>query len=254
MHHNSADTKSRLGALLTSRGVIDESQLSKALIYQQNHGVKLGTALQQLDFVSAKQIQNTLKKQKILRVLASSLVIACSPINSTLANTLESKNKSLEKVRNLPVSGDILAKSHFTSNLHISEIEFEEKSKEFYFSGSHEHLFSLNRDFSDKTGIQFSFFSVKQSNYQEPYWYEFEPQISLYSTASKAVKSNYSPKKIGQGLDRSKNTIPVVFMLTLKGRSLYENSGNQTKMWSLDRAKKGVQRKAELMFSITKQF
>ncbi|MBV1908750.1 MAG: hypothetical protein KUG78_05475 [Kangiellaceae bacterium] len=250
----SENNKSRLGSLLIRKRQLTESQLAQALDFQKEHDLKLGEALEQLGFINTYQLRTTLWKQQILRVVAATIALICSPFNTVSAGEHKSIAPQTTIDSNTQISNDLFQSIKYTANLNFSMDEREQKSKDFYFSGNHEHLFSLKKDFSDLTGIQFSLFSATESQFKDSYTYQFDPQISLFSFQHKPSKSNYHPKTIGAGLDRASDTIPVVFMLTLKGRCLYENSGKQIKMWSLDRAKKGVQRKAELMFSITKQF
>lgn len=229
--------------MLIKRKLLSRAQLSKALSYQVEHKVKLGEALTRLKFIDSSQISRILKKQKWLRLLAGGIAITI-PNNHLMADQL------------LKASGEYsLSSSTKSINADFNQKPLDAHSKEFYFTGDQDHLVSLNRDFKDIASIQFSLFNAKQPIFSNHFEYQFEPQISLYSSETRLNQTQYSStKRIGPGLDRQSNTKPVIYMLTLKGRCLYENTGNQTTMWSLDRAKKGVQRKAELMFSITKHF
>ncbi len=237
------NSNTRIGHLLVKRNLLSQNQLSQALAYQAQNKVKLGQALTDLEFVSSSQISKILRRQKWLRILAGSIALAVPP-SSLIAEERQSVKSAY--------SIDSLAN---TQDISLLAKPVESHSKEFYFTGDQDHLVSLNRDFKDIASIQFSLFNAKQPLFANHYEYQFEPQISLYSSESRRKSTPYSStKRIGPGLDRQSNTKPVIYMLTLKGRCLYENSGNQTTMWSLERAKKGVQRKAELMFSITKHF
>lgn len=53
----------RLGSILRALGVIDEQQLEEALKYQQEHGVKLGEALIQMQYATQVQITQALARQ-----------------------------------------------------------------------------------------------------------------------------------------------------------------------------------------------
>ncbi len=229
--------------MLVKRNLLSEDQLSQALDYQSLHKIKLGQALTELNYINPSQIARILRKQKWIRLLAGSLALAIPP------------NSLIAEERSIVSSEYSVNSSTKPMSLNLSQKPVDNLTQEFYFTGDQDHLVSLNRDFDDIASIQFSLFNAKQPLFANHYEYQFEPQISLYSAQSRSHKTSYSStKRIGPGLDRQSNTKPVIYMLTLKGRCLYENSGNQTTMWSLDRAKKGVQRKAELMFSITKHF
>jgi hypothetical protein len=249
-------TQSRLGQLLINKNLISQNQLTQALNYQVKHQVKLGTALNQLNLVSSRVIRKQLLKQRLIRLLASSLVLTWVPTE------LLAKDDLLVTAPNPEATSFYQSNEQKILSLASSEtqIDFVAKpvenwSMEFYFSGDKHHLLSLNSDISDLASIQFSLFNASLPAFSNHYEYQFEPQIALYTSYSKSATLSYSSNRaIGPGLDRGSNTKPVIYMLTLKGRCLYENSGKQTVMWSLDRAKKGVQRKAELMFSITKHF
>ncbi len=253
---------SRLGQLLLSSQHLTKSQLEQALTFQSQRQVKLGTALASLNLVSRATINRTLKKQRLMRIFASSL--ALTPISGEVfASDNHSTNSAFFEIsmpkqpteRVPPQSGSSLANVYLTDKPVFTERPIDNHSKDFYFSGDPDHLVALNNDFSEYAGIQFSLFNANKPLFKSHYEYQFEPQISLYSSSHTRNESHYSSRKpIGPGLDRASNTKPVIYMLTLKGRSIYHNSGKQTTMWSLDRAKKGVQRKAELMFSITKHF
>lgn len=53
----------RLGSILRALGIINDGQLKKALAYQQEHGVKLGEALIQMQFATTVQITQALARQ-----------------------------------------------------------------------------------------------------------------------------------------------------------------------------------------------
>ena len=240
--------KSRLGSILVKKGLISDLQLNNALKLQQNQGGMLGSAIEHLGYLSSSQIRLALKKQQLLRVVASSLALICGPVNFCAADTQNNSFKHQYK------SSSFAKKVSHTSHLEYSKINIDDQSKAFYFSGDSKHLFSVNAKIGQHSGLKFSVFSEAKPMFGKQINYEFDPQISLYSSEPRFEAENFSPKTIGPGLDRASNTHPIVYMLTLKGRSIYENTRNYTKLWSLNRAKKGVQRKAVLMFSITKQF
>ncbi|BBM82662.1 GspE/PulE family protein [Candidatus Uabimicrobium amorphum] len=53
----------RLGSILRALGIINDGQLKKALAYQQEHGVKLGEALIQMQFATTVQVTQALARQ-----------------------------------------------------------------------------------------------------------------------------------------------------------------------------------------------
>ena len=82
------------------------------------------------------------------------------------------------------------------------------------------------------------------------------PQITLFSSAPES-SIGYQPS--GENLkpvryDRYKDTIPLVYRLTLKGYSIMEYSNNQTDVWSLDKVKDKLFKNPEILFSVTKSF
>lgn len=247
--------RSRLGNILVKRAYINQSQLMKALSYQAKRKIKLGTALIELKLISRKQLNFALRRQSWARTIAATIALACAPFTTAFASE---KPKTLELIKADPTmhSSSNLnnLKNPYSVDLFVSSINLDHQSKAFYFTGKHDIGFT--KAISDSSGFQVSLFSERANAYDSQTSYEFAPQISLFksASASRLPKFSYSSTKIGDRGDHYTNSIPIVYMLTLKGRCLLENSVNGTKMWSLDSAKKGVQRKAQLMFSITKQF
>lgn len=267
------DQKFRLGALLIQKGVLTPSQLKIALSYQNENQMRLGEALVSLNYVTPSILKKALIKQSWLKTVATVGAFVLAPILSSncfasdhqKASTI--KVASIEKPR-VPFKDDMQAS--FTPQ------SIGELAKAYYFSG-HETkangdnvFFIIGRKLSETSGVNISLFSrssalpatnewqIKSEGlghdvYPESNFLHFDPQISLFKFSVKPNLLSFSKPKIRNG-NRYTNTIPAVIMLTLKGRSIYETAGNQTRLWSLNRAKKGVQRKAQLMLSITKQF
>lgn len=243
--------KSRLGIILTKAAYISESQLNKALTYQQKRKIKLGTALLELNLISHNQLKFALKRQSWTRAVAATIAIACAPFNSAFAsekpesNSIAAQNRPIERLTNNQYSYDI----------DYSTVYFNHGSENFYYSDKNNRHFIVNKNISEQSGMKFSIFSEHPSNQSTSVTYDLSPQISLFNTSYKPTKNRYVSKGASrQGLDHYTNTKPVVFMLTIKGRCILQNSDNITRMWSLDKAHHGIQRKAQLMFSITKQF
>lgn len=253
MNSNLDLEKSRLGRLLLNSQLIDESRLEQALNYQKKRNIKLGTALLELNLITRRQLNNALRRQNWTRNIAAAIALACTPFSSVFASENHAASIQVEQEPSPDISTSLLSRQYNT-DLYFTPRELDEESREFYYSSDQEEPISLNTDFSKRSGLKLSI--VRSSNFHNnnEVDYRYDPQISLFKYSSKPTSSNFSSPRSGKGLNRYRNTEPAVFMLTLKGRCLLENSGAETTMWSLDRAKKGVQRKAELMFSITKQF
>jgi len=243
--------KSRLGTLLIKGAHISQQQLDMALNYQAKKNIKLGAALLELDLISSKQLNIALKRQSWIRAIATLFALIVAPFNSAVA--AENQNSQQKLLENKLVQHQ-LTRDNYQAGIYFSMIDLDPASKEFYYSGKNHGNLSFSKKISEKTGISLNILNPYISDGGIDVTYEFEPQISLFNISSSPKNINFSPKPFVKRFDRKSNTKPAVFMLTLKGRSLFENSGKGLKMWSLDRAKIGVQRKAELMFSITKQF
>lgn len=247
--------RSRLGNILVKRAYINQSQLLNALNYQSERKIKLGTALLELKLITPKQLIFALRRQNWARTIATTIALACAPFTTAFASE---KPKTLELIKAAPTLNSSYKlnnlKNPYSVDLFVSPLNLDHQSKAFYFTGKHDIGFT--KSISDSSGFQVSLFSERANAYDSQTSYEFAPQISLFKSASTSRLPNfsYSGAKIGDRGDRYSNSTPIVYMLTVKGRCLLENSINGTKMWSLDSAKKGVQRKAQLMFSVTKQF
>lgn len=249
--------RSRLGNILVKRAYISQSQLTNALGYQAKRKIKLGTALLELKLITRKQLKFALRRQSWARTIAASIALACTPFTTAFASE---KPKTFKLAKAHPVlnasANHVNLGNPYSNDLFTSPIDLEQHSKEFYYTGKQDIGFT--KAISGSSGFQVSLFSEQATGYGSQTSFEFDPQISLFKSAAISQPQKYSygfsPAKVGDRQNRYSNSIPVVYMLTLKGRCLLENSVKGTKMWSLDSAKKGVQRKAQLMFSITKQF
>jgi len=270
---NKNDQKLRLGALLVQKGVLTPSQLEVALSYQNENHMRLGEALVSLNYVTPSILKKALIKQSWLKTVATVGAFVLAPILSSNCFASDYQKASTIKVASIekpraPFKEDMQAS--FTPR------SIGDLAKAYYFSG-HETkangdnvFFIIGRKLSETAGVNISLFSrptassassewqlknegLDQDVYPESNFLLFDPQISLFKFSVKPNLLSFNKPKIRNG-NRYTNTIPAVIMLTLKGRSIYETAGDQTRLWSLNRAKKGVQRKAHLMLSITKQF
>jgi len=242
--------QSRLGLILIKKNYINQAQLLKALGYQTRRKIKLGTALIELKLISRKQLNLTLRRQNWIRTIATCIALACSPFCTAFGTEHTSKLDIKSET-----SQDSEVKNYDGNNEFNPDIQFyaprlSQRSKEFYFTDNNQ----LGYSFSQSSGIQLSLYASQSSSYRNQGSYGFKPQISLFKSSSSGASPTYRNKRISNRINRYSRPQPVIYMLTLKGRCLAESAGNETIMWSLDSAKYGVQRKAELMFSITKLF
>lgn len=270
---NHKDDKIRLGSLLIKKGLLTDSQLNQALHFQKVNNLKLGKALVTLKFITPSSLKAVLIRQSWLKTLAAVGTFMFAPLASNVCFATEGQHRKAIEVASLESS-----QSPFKKNMQVSfsPVSIDEQSKAYYFSG-HENFangdsrfFILGKHLSDRSGLSLSLFTKSNNQTQSydwkissekfdqntssaPDYLRFDPQISLFKYTVKPSKFSFNKRKIKSG-NRYTNTTPAVIMLTLKGRSIYETAGDQTKFWSLNRAKKGVQRKAQLMLSITKQF
>ncbi len=257
VNQQQAIKQSRLGNILVKRAYINQLQLKNALGYQAKRKIKLGTALVELKLITRKQLNFALRRQSWTRTIAASIALACAPFTAAFASE---KPQPIRQINAGPIQDESINlnrfKNPYSNDLFFSAVPLDQQSKDFYYTGEQDLQFT--KSISDSSGLQISLFSEHPTGYGSQTSLEFAPQISLFSSSSTSHAPNYaysySGTKIGNRSDHYSNSKPVVYMLTLKGRCLLENSGKGTKMWSLDSAKKGVQRKAQLMFSITKQF
>lgn len=238
----------KLGSLLLKKGYICQAQLESALEYQQKHQVKLGAALIELKLINQTQLKLILAKQKRIRQFAAALAMLCIPWNPAIA----SEDKSAKSDSKANHSQIKIANNN--ENLVFTAYDLDQASKEFYYSGKETSGLSYVKNFSDRSGLKFDISKSEAADYETNFLHKFSPQISLFKSSYKPTDTKPVSTTNIKRFDRYTNTIPAVFMLTLKGRSLYENSGNETNTWSLKKANKGVQREATLMLSITKQF
>jgi len=275
---NKNNPKYRLGSLLVQKGVITPSQLQVSLIYQNDNHVKLGEALIALNYVTPSTLKRVLVKQSWLKTVATVGAFILAPLVSNCCFASDHQKASSIKVASIDKTHINQSRAVFKDGMQASFTprSIGDLAKAYYFSGHETRangdnvFFIIGRKLSETSGVNISLFSrstalpapnewqmknegLGQDLYPESNFLHFDPQISLFKFSVKPSLFSFNKPKIRNG-NRYTNTIPAVIMLTLKGRSIYETAGNQTRVWSLNRAKKGVQRKAQLMLSITKQF
>jgi len=238
--------QSRLGSLLLKNHSINEEQLREALNYQHKRQIKLGTALLELHLISRTQLSIALKKQRWIRIFATFLTLVFAPFNHVFAENHQPTSHKLRIVKQ-PNKNNL-----FSSNNYLNTSLLD---KSYAFAGQWktnlDSQYSFNQRFDHNTGLQISFFAPYALENNE-IGYQFEPQISLFKSSSIAIKKFYNRSPADN--NRYSSPSPTTYMLTLKGRCLYENAGESSKIWSLSRADAGVQRNAELMLSVTKFF
>jgi len=231
--------------LLVNNHSISEEQLRTALSYQQKRHIKLGTALLELHLITRTQLKMALKKQSWIRAFATFIALIFAPFNYVFADNQASINYK-QKIIQQPSQNNLNLSQNYLNTAMLDH--------SYAYSGqwqtSLDSQFSFKQRFTDKIGFQISFFSPYTVNDNE-YSYQFEPKISLFNSSSIAIKKYYKGKT---EYNRYSSPSPTTYMLTLKGRCLYENVGESSKIWSFNRADAGVQRNAELMLSVTKFF
>ncbi|MDQ7048859.1 MAG: hypothetical protein Q9M92_04660 [Enterobacterales bacterium] len=238
--------QSRLGSLLVKNHSISELQLQQALNYQQKRHIKLGTALLELHLISRTQLKIALKKQSWIRAFATFIALIFTPFNYVFADNQASTSYK-QRIVKQPNPNSLSLSSNYLNTTMLDQ--------SYAYSGQWQTTlddqYGFKRQFNDKTGFKISFFSPYTLKDNE-YSYQFEPQISLFQSSSIAIKNYYSDSNSEQ--NRYTRPSPITYMLTLKGRCLYENAGESSKIWGFSRADSGVQRNAELMLSVTKFF
>ncbi len=252
LSHQKRITQSRLGRILVERQYVSGSQLEKALKYQQEFDVRLGIAFIELGFLSQNQLNRALKRQNLLRTIAACLALVFTPFNVVLAEDKSNSTKAISSQENIRVSH---SQKVYTDNLYFVTNDYiDDHSKDFYFSGKYEDGISLKKNFTNTSGLKITLLSSQQSLFDSQISYDFTPRISLFKSFDSIGKIGFSNNSILKDYSHYTNTKPVIYMITLKGRSLFRNSRIETEMWSLESSKYGVPRQAELMFAIIKEF
>ncbi len=231
---------SRLGSLLLNKRVINSSQLEQALTYQLSHNIKLGESLIALGFIKASTLKLILSKQRLMRSLVAGLMIVASPFTTVMAN--ESDN-------------DIGLSKSSDFQVDKNQLNFDEQ---FNYRPVSDFSLGIKYKISDKSGIVFGLGNASPNTIilSGIYKNALVPQISIYSTEKKKKSGlnfmNSDDKN--PRFDRYKDTTPLVYSLTLKGYSLFEQSDSKTKVFQLNRIKDLNNRNFELMFSVSKHF
>lgn len=78
--------KSRLGTLLTNRGLISRQQLDEALTLQAQTGERLGEVLISKGWLTEKQLNKALRRQSRVRLIAAVGAIIIGPMQPFMAN------------------------------------------------------------------------------------------------------------------------------------------------------------------------
>ncbi len=249
MNIDSKMQRSRLGSLLVNNHTISEDQLTKALDYQKKRHIKLGTALIELHIISRRQLKFALKKQVWIRALATFLALLFAPFNHVFAENQQQHQFKISQ-HNKTANKQTFQNSLYINNSLLSQTYPWLNSWQPSYNQV-DNQYSFNQNFTEQTGFQISFFAPYSAG-DNQIEYQFEPQISLFKSSSIAIKKHYQGRESKH--NRYSQPSPTTYMVTLKGRCLYENVGESSKIWSLNRADVGVQRNAELMFSVTKLF
>ncbi len=78
--------KSRLGTLLTHRGLISRQQLDEALTLQAQSGERLGEVLINKGWLTEKQLSKVLRRQSRVRLIAAVGAVLLGPMQPFMAN------------------------------------------------------------------------------------------------------------------------------------------------------------------------
>ncbi|MET1255746.1 hypothetical protein [Aliikangiella maris] len=240
------EQSSRLGNLIVKKGWISLAQLEEALDYQVEHHCRLGQSLLELGYISAGQLDCIIKRQQWMRKILAGIVLVTTPICPVLANEKAGTIRFTVKTQETP-SDNLWQQAPLNSP---QEILLNQFNKLDYHVG-------ITHQFSHRSGISFELEKrdmVNQAHLAEAYY----PQISIFTASSKVTAQNSldsvnDTAKITRS-DRYKDTLPVVYRLTLKGYCIYEQTDEHIKYWAMERVKDSPYKKYELMFSITKNF
>jgi len=235
----------RLGNILIQRSLITPSQLIHALQYQSSHQIKLGSALVELNLISRSQLNRALRKQSWTRMIAASIAFICSPCHFTFA--ADSNN-----IKN--IISTIKMQSNFYDNLTSSFNHLSPYNTQYHPNNRYSKHFTLSKMLSNSSGVQLDLLSANTISGQNQLAYSVLPQVSFFkSFFDSPFKKTSNFYTTIRPEFRTRST-PAIFMLSLKGRSLFQSTAYSTTVAGLHRTNQGVQKKAQLMFSITKQF
>lgn len=231
---------SRLGRLLLKEGLISRIQLQQALTHQIAHQLKLGESLVALGFIQSRTIKRVLSKQRLMRSIIAGVMFASSPFTSVMANE-STDSFSFSKSTNYQSRDNQL----------IDEQQFNYRQAADFTLG-------IKYKISDHSGIVFGLGNATPNTIILSGMYQdaLVPQISIFTSQHKNTAKNnlFSRDDKTPRFDRYKNTIPVIYNLTLKGYSIFEQSDSKSKVFQLNKVKDLNNRNFELMFSVSKHF
>ncbi len=249
----------RLGELLVEAGHITEQQLLEALLYQRERHIPLGEALISMGYLSKYRINQTMRRQKWLRWIAS-VVLLVSPLAPVMAKDTANNNTSEFIDLNEGASSDEGSTNELTATIwqgvdqtqpvlfmasKLSGFQFQSKPR-------------FNVALSDDTQLSISFNSSINSSFRNgvnaPLRWKSEIVIDHFSDSSSRLKRLSSRSTKLDEHNRYKNSEPVMYRLTLKGYSLFESVDQRTQYFALNRMRNDPGRKYEVMFSVTQRF
>jgi hypothetical protein len=230
---------SRLGTLLVNKGAISDEQLEQALTYQQGKDLKLGEALIELGLIELKQLDKALCRQRWSRSLVASVMMIATPVCPVLAS-----ENSDDTQFNASSTVSITSDNYFQHN------QTNEPKDKFLLGLAHKVSFS--------SGIEIGLGQANEMNnarFNRTAENNYIPQITLFTSTNQIVNQSYlgSGEKSLNRFDRSKNTSPAVYRLTLKGYALFEQDDKTVETFGFKRIDTPY-KSFELMFSVTKQF
>ncbi|WP_144393619.1 hypothetical protein [Pleionea sediminis] len=220
----------RLGDMLVESGKISSEQLHQALAYHRNYKIAIGQALLALGFIRRRQLKYLLRRQKVLRFIAS-ILMAVVPASYCMASD--------------PVA--------FSANLASKDIT---KNFTFHAESKSENTYSIDFRYriSDKSNINLGFNQYADSS-EKIFW---QPEIS-YSQQDSFF--NVQPRQYykiaslnGEEYNRYKDNSPALFRLALRSTPRNDNNLLGVNLFNLERDDGDIARNYEVTFSVSKQF
>jgi hypothetical protein len=222
---------SRLGALLLKKGNIDQSQLKLALDYQKKHQLLLGQSLVALELIDNQELQQLLHRQKWLRSIVASFVLASVPVcpvlaserkidfepnHTTLAhNSHNSHNQSNSTDKNSSYPSEAIVKpleaipkaaDHFSQPFYQGQLanhnyaialEADLNANKVIGDDSNDgFLLGINHSFSRKSGVKFGISNPTLEHQMAgiPAETTYVAQIAFYTSTQSRQPSNKGSK------------------------------------------------------------
>jgi predicted transglutaminase-like cysteine proteinase len=101
--------RNRVGELMVMKGLISPENLKEALRLQKSHGKPLGEILVEFNFISSRQLQKTLFRQRFLKLAAGILLCTAS------LSAFSSKRAMAQSIPDVPAKIAISVSAHFSA-------------------------------------------------------------------------------------------------------------------------------------------